>query len=203
MLKNINEHLTNEIASLVGRDSSSFVINASMLEVHVPAVKLMQVIRFLYDDAKLCFHQLVDLFGIDYPARSKRFEVVYNLLSIKFNYRVCIKVKVSEEESVPSLHSIYPNAIWYQREVFDMYGVDFSNSSDNRRILTDYEFEGHPLRKDFPLTGYKQVRYDFEKRKVVYEPVSLVQEYRNFDFISPWEGTDYKLPGDEKAEENK
>lgn len=203
MLKNINEHLTNEISSLVGRDSSSFVINSSMLEVHIPAVKLMQVIRFLYDDAKLCFHQLVDLFGIDYPARSKRFEVVYNLLSIKFNYRVCIKVKVSEEESVPSLHSIYPNAIWYQREVFDMYGVDFSNSTDNRRILTDYEFEGHPLRKDFPLTGYKQVRYDFEKRKVVYEPVSLVQEYRNFDFISPWEGTDYKLPGDEKAGENK
>ncbi|MEQ9116352.1 MAG: NADH-quinone oxidoreductase subunit C [Rickettsiales bacterium] len=203
MLKNINEHITNEVASLVGRNEAKFVVNKSMLEVHIAPEKLMQVLRFLCGDDKLCFIQLVDLFGLDYPARSKRFEVVYNLLSTKFNYRVCIKVKVSEEDKIPSVHEIYPNAIWFQREVYDMYGVEFSNSPDSRRILTDYGFEGHPLRKDFPLSGYKEVRYDIEKRKVVYEPVNLVQEYRHFDFISPWEGTDYKLPGDEKAEEQK
>jgi NADH-quinone oxidoreductase subunit C len=145
------------------------------------------------------FHQLIDICGADYPQRSRRFDVVYHLLSLTQNIRVRIKVMTDEVVPVPSVRSIYPNADWYEREAFDMYGILFSNHPDLRRLLTDYGFDGHPLRKDFPMTGHVEVRYDEEQKRVVYEPVKLVQEYRKFDFLSPWEGAQYVLPGDEKA----
>ncbi len=145
------------------------------------------------------FHQLIDVCGADYPKRARRFDVVYHLLSLTQNIRVRIKVQTDEIVPVPSIRSVYPNADWYERETFDMYGVLFANHPDLRRLLTDYGFDGHPLRKDFPMTGHVEVRYDEEQKRVVYEPVKLVQEYRKFDFMSPWEGAQYVLPGDEKA----
>ena len=148
------------------------------------------------------FHQLIDICGADYPKRPLRFDVVYHLLSLTNNIRVRVKVMTDEVVPVPSIRSVYPNADWYEREAFDMYGVLFSNHPDLRRLLTDYGFEGHPLRKDFPMTGHVEVRYDEEQKRVVYEPVKLVQEYRKFDFLSPWEGAQYVLPGDEKAAQN-
>lgn len=203
MLKNINEHLINQISDLLGKDNTAFIENSTLLEIHMPKEKLIQVIRFLQEDDKLYFTTLIDVFGVDYPLREKRFEIIYNLLSTKFNYRVAIKIMVSEEEEAPSICKLFSNAIWYEREIYDMYGIKFADNPDMRRILTDYGFEGHPLRKDFPLTGYKEVRYDFEQERVIYEPVKLVQDYRKFDFISPWSGTEYHLPGDEKAENQK
>ncbi len=148
---------------------------------------------FLRDNDKFCFTILTDLMGADYLDREMRFEVVYNLLSIRKNLRVLIRTAVGEDESSFSVANIFSNAVWLEREVWDMYGIDFKNSPDLRRILTDYEFEGHPLRKDFPLTGYKEVRYDDVSKKVIYEPVVLQQEYRDFDFISPWEGPHYAM----------
>ncbi|CAL4867607.1 NADH-quinone oxidoreductase chain 5 [Asticcacaulis sp. MM231] len=145
------------------------------------------------------FHQLIDVCGVDYPKRTRRFDVVYHLLSLTQNIRLRIKVQTDEVVPVPSIRSVYPNADWYEREAFDMYGMLFSNHPDLRRLLTDYGFEGHPLRKDFPMTGHVEVRYDEEQKRVVYEPVKLTQEYRRFDFLSPWEGAQYVLPGDEKA----
>lgn len=145
------------------------------------------------------FHQLIDLCGADYPKRTLRFDVVYHLLSLTQNIRLRVKVMTDEAVPVASIRSVYPNADWYEREAFDMYGMLFSGHPDLRRILTDYGFEGHPLRKDFPMTGHVEVRYDEEQKRVVYEPVKLVQEYRRFDFLSPWEGASYVLPGDEKA----
>ena len=145
------------------------------------------------------FHQLIDLTGVDHPKRERRFDVVYHLLSMTQNIRIRIKVTTDEVVPVPSVREVYPNADWYEREAFDMYGMMFSNHPDLRRMLTDYGFQGHPLRKDFPMTGYVEVRYDEEQKRVVYEPVKLVQEYRKFDFLSPWEGAEYILPGDEKA----
>ena len=145
------------------------------------------------------FHQLIDVCGADYPKRKRRFDVVYHLLSLNHNIRLRLKVQTDEVVPVPSIRSVYPNADWYERETFDMYGVLFSGHPDLRRLLTDYGFEGHPLRKDFPMTGHVEVRYDEEQKRVVYEPVKLVQEYRKFDFLSPWEGAQYVLPGDEKA----
>ncbi len=145
------------------------------------------------------FHQLIDICGADYPRRARRFDVVYHLLSLTKNIRVRIKVTTDEIEPVPSIRTVYPNADWYEREAFDMYGMMFSGQPDLRRLLTDYGFSGHPLRKDFPMTGHVEVRYDEEQKRVVYEPVKLVQEYRKFDFLSPWEGASYVLPGDEKA----
>ena len=155
---------------------------------------------FLRDSPNLLFRQLMDVCGVDYPSRSKRFEIVYQLLSLKYNLRMMVKVNAAENEVVPSVTEVYKAANWFEREVWDMYGVRFSNHPDLRRILTDYGFEGHPQRKDFPLTGYVELRYDNEQKKVVYEPVKLDQEFRSFDFLSPWEGTDYVLPGDEKVE---
>jgi len=146
------------------------------------------------------FHQLIDLTGVDYPKRARRFDVVYHLLSLTQNIRLRIKVETDEVVPVASAREIYPNADWYEREAFDMYGILFAGHPDLRRILTDYGFEGHPLRKDFPMTGYVEVRYDDEQKRVVYEPVKLTQEYRKFDFLSPWEGAQYVLPGDEKAQ---
>ncbi len=145
------------------------------------------------------FHQLIDICGADYPQRPQRFDVVYHLLSLTKNIRVRVKVMADETVPVPSIRTVYPNADWYEREAFDMYGMLFSGQPDLRRLLTDYGFSGHPLRKDFPMTGHVEVRYDEEQKRVVYEPVKLVQEYRKFDFLSPWEGAQYVLPGDEKA----
>jgi len=145
------------------------------------------------------FHQLIDVCGADYPQRAHRFDVVYHLLSLTKNLRIRVKVMTNEAEPVPSIREVFPNADWYEREAFDMYGILFSNHPDLRRLLTDYGFEGYPLRKDFPMTGHVEVRYDEAQKRVVYEPVKLVQEFRKFDFMSPWEGAQYVLPGDEKA----
>lgn len=167
--------------------------------LHVGAEYLVGLLTFLRDNSSAQCKQLIDICGVDYPEREKRFEVVYQLLSLKHNQRVTVKVVADEYDLVPSATGIFNSAGWFERETFDMYGVKFSGHPDLRRILTDYGFEGHPQRKDFPLTGYVEVRYDDEKKRVVYEPVTLQQEFRNFEFLSPWEGTDYMLPGDEKA----
>ena len=157
---------------------------------------IVDVITFLHDHES--FISIVDIAGVDYPERDERFEVVYHLLSPKQNLRVRVKVSTDEEQPVASLTGLFPGAIWYEREAYDLYGILFSGHPDLRRLLTDYGFEGHPLRKDFPLTGFVEVRYDQDEARVVYEPVKLTQEFRNFDFLSPWEGTEYVLPGDEK-----
>lgn len=159
-------------------------------------IRLMTVLR---DDSNCQFKVLASVCGADYPAREKRFEVVYNLLSLKHNQRVRVKVATDEATPVPSVVGVFPSASWFERETWDLYGVLFSDHPDLRRILTDYGFEGHPLRKDFPLTGYVEVRYDEEQKRVVYEPVKLAQDFRTFDFTSPWEGMTRQLPGDEKA----
>ncbi|MGI4753540.1 MAG: NADH-quinone oxidoreductase subunit C [Janthinobacterium lividum] len=160
---------------------------------------LLPFLKTIKESEELRFTVLTDLFGSDFPERAKRFEVVYNLLSLKLNKRLIIKTYVSEYESIPSAMSIFNAACWYEREVYDMFGINFDGNDDKRRILTDYEFEGHPLRKDFPLTGYTQVKYDEQTKKVAYEPVNLDIEYREFDFSSPWHSPTYVLPGDEKA----
>jgi NADH-quinone oxidoreductase subunit C len=158
------------------------------------------VLTRLRDAPNLLFEQLIDVCGVDYPDRPLRFEVVYNLLSVSHNLRVRVKVATDEDTPVPSVVGVYPSANWFEREAWDLYGIFFSDHPDLRRILTDYGFDGHPLRKDFPLTGYVELRYDPDQRRVVYEPVKLTQEFRTFDFASPWEAiTDIQLPGDEKA----
>lgn len=177
------------------------LINGELV-VTVQATGLLKIARFLRDDANCLFKQCIDICGVDYPEREKRFEVVYNLLSLKHNLRIRLKVLTDEDRAVPSVTSIWPVANWFERETWDMYGVFFADHPDLRRILTDYGFDGHPLRKDFPLTGYVEVRYDDEQRRVVYEPVKLTQDFRSFDFLSPWEGMTRAapvLPGDEKA----
>lgn len=163
---------------------------------------LVDVVRFLRDDPRASFVNLVDICAVDWPARAERFDIVYHLLSPVQNLRVRLKVSTDEVTPVPSLCGLYPAADWYEREAYDLYGVVFDGHPDLRRILTDYGFDGHPLRKDFPLTGFVEVRYDEEVKRVVYEPVRLAQQFRDFDFLSPWEGTDYVLPGDEKAKAN-
>ena len=157
------------------------------------------VIKFLRDDPKCRFEVLCDICGVDYPNRPLRFEVVYNLLSMSLNQRIRLKVETDEEQPVPSVVGLYSSAGWWERETWDLFGIYFADNPDLRRILTDYGFEGHPLRKDFPLTGYVELRYDEDQKAVVYEPVKLQQEFRSFDFLSPWEGMDKILPGDEKA----
>lgn len=157
------------------------------------------VLRTLRDDHE--YQQLMEMAGVDYPDRAERFEVVYMLLSVTKNHRLMVKLSASEDTPVPTVTTLWPNAGWLEREVFDMYGVLFDGNTDLRRILTDYGFEGHPFRKDFPLTGYTELRYSEEDKRVVYEPVELAQDLRQFDFMSPWEGAEYVLPGDEKAEE--
>jgi NADH-quinone oxidoreductase subunit C len=161
--------------------------------------EILPFLKFLKDSTNLRFTVLTDLFAADFPDRKRRFEIVYNLLSLEYNTRIIVKFHAAIDEEVPSVTEIFKAAGWYEREVFDMYGVIFSGSPDLRRILTDYGFVGHPLRKDFPLTGHLQVKYDETLQKVVYVPVSLDQDYRNFDFMSPWQGPNYVLPGDEKA----
>jgi NADH-quinone oxidoreductase subunit C len=160
---------------------------------------IVKVATFLRDDERCQFWSLIDVTAIDWPARARRFDVVYHFLSPKLNLRLRMKVEVDETTAVPSLIDVFPGANWFERETYDLYGVLFSGHPDMRRILTDYGFEGHPLRKDFPLTGFVEVRYDDEQKRVVYETVQLTQEFRNFDFLSPWEGPGYPLPGDEKA----
>ena len=161
--------------------------------------QIVKVMTALRDDPRFLFEVLIDICGVDYPARPERFDVVYHLLSPRRNQRIRVKVTTDEDHPVPSLVDVFPAANWFEREAYDMYGILFSGHPDLRRLLTDYGFEGYPLRKDFPLTGYVEVRYDDEQKRVVYEPVRLNQEFRNFDFESPWEGTNYVLPGDEKA----
>ncbi|MCV6593294.1 MAG: NADH-quinone oxidoreductase subunit C [Silicimonas sp.] len=161
---------------------------------------LVSFVDFLKADKTCLFSTLIDITAVDYPAREARFDVVYHFLSMYQNHRVRVKVAAREEDILPSIIEVHPSANWFEREVFDMFGILFSNHPDLRRILTDYGFRGYPLRKDFPTTGYTEVRYSEEQKRVVYEPVSLVQEYRQFDFMSPWEGAEYILPGDDKAE---
>ena len=161
---------------------------------------IVKVLTFLRDDVNCRFQQLMDLCGVDYPEREKRFDVVYNLLSLTHNMRVRVKVETDEETPVPSVSGVFSSATWWEREAWDLFGIYFSEHPDLRRIMTDYGFDGHPLRKDFPLTGYVEVRYDDEQKRVVYEPVKLTQEFRTFDFLSPWEGVQGVLPGDEKAD---
>ncbi len=169
------------------------------LTVETSADEITKVLKFLRDDGRCRFEVLIDLAGVDYPERSQRFDVVYHLLSPRSGQRVRVKVRTDEATPVPSAVEIYSAANWYEREAFDMYGILFSDHPDLRRLLTDYGFQGHPLRKEFPLTGHVEVRYDDSLKRVVYEPVKLTQEYRSFDFESPWEAPDYVLPGDEKA----
>ncbi len=170
------------------------------LIVLVQRSAIIQVLKFLRDDSQTQFKVLVDLCGVDYPEREERFDVVYNLLSVKHNQRVRVKVTTDEVTPVPTATGLYSAAGWLEREAWDLYGVFFADHPDLRRLLTDYGFEGHPLRKDFPLTGHVELRYDERRKRVVYDPVKLPQEFRTFDFMSPWEGVTRALPGDEKAE---
>ena len=192
-----------EIAALMEARLPEAVVSHSIavgeLTVIVALDKLPEAVKFLRDDPACQFTTLVDVSGVDWPAREQRFDVVYHFLSMRQNLRIRLKVHVREDEIVPSIVGLHPSANWFERETFDMYGVYFSGHPDLRRILTDYGFRGHPLRKDFPTTGYVEVRYDEEAKRVVYEPVKLTQDYRQFDFMSPWEGAEYILPGDDKA----
>lgn len=170
------------------------------LTLTVPSASIANFVGWLKADPSAGFSTLIDITAVDYPEREARFDVVYHFLSMYQNHRIRLKAAVREDEMVPSITGTHPSANWFEREVFDMFGILFSGHPDLRRILTDYGFRGYPLRKDFPTTGYTEVRYDEAQKRVVYEPVKLVQEYRQFDFMSPWEGADYILPGDEKKE---
>ncbi len=196
-LEELATHLEAELSSAV----QGCVIAKGELTLRVAPEEVVRVLAALRDDAQCLFQVLIDICGVDYPEREKRFEVVYHLLSPRKNRRIRVKCEVDESTPVPSAVGVFPAANWFEREAYDMYGILFSDHPDLRRILTDYGFNGHPLRKDFPLTGYVEVRYDDAQKRVVYEPVKLTQEFRSFDFMSPWEGTDYVLPGDEKAKQ--
>ena len=191
--------LGDHIAQAFPQDVTATAIAHEELMVEVRRDAVTRVLAFLRDDPKCLFEVLVDICGVDYPDRPERFDVVYNLLSVKKNLRVRVKTTASEDTPVPSATGLFSAAGWFERETWDLYGIYFADHPDLRRLLTDYGFEGHPLRKDFPLTGYVEVRYDEEQKRVVYEPVKLKQEFRSFDFISPWEGMNHILPGDEKA----
>jgi len=191
--------LGKTIAGALGASVTGYALAYHELTVTAQAGDIVAVMRFLRDDERCLFCNLIDVTAVDWPSRERRFDVVYHLLSPKHNQRVRVKVETGEGLPVPSIIDVFPAADWFERETYDLYGVVFSGHPDMRRILTDYGFDGHPLRKDFPLTGFVEVRYDDELKRVVYEPVRLQQEFRNFDFLSPWEGTDYGLPGDEKA----
>jgi len=195
VLEKLKTHCVEHLGQAIEEASLKF----GELNLRVHRDDILKVLQFLHDDEACQFVCLIDISGVDYPARLERFDIVYHLLSPRRNLRLRVKVATDEAHDVPSACAIYAGAEWYERETYDMYGVLFSDHPDLRRILTDYGFEGHPLRKDFPVTGFVECRYDGEARRVVYEPVLLRQEMRNFDFLSPWEGTDYVLPGDEKA----
>ncbi len=191
------KELGDHIAQATGAVPS---VRLGELMLETTPEKLIALLTFLRDDPKCLFKQLCDVSGVDWPERAKRFDVVYNLLSLKNNPRVRVKVQTDEVSPVPSAASVFSSANWFERETYDLYGVWFSDHPDLRRILTDYGFEGHPLRKDFPLTGFVELRWDDVQKRVIYEPVKLQQEFRRFDFLSPWEGDIHRaLPGDEKA----
>ena len=192
------------LQAIAGAATAAFpAVAASMafgeLTLTAPASDNLAVLKFLRDDAHCAFISIIDVCGVDNPSRELRFDVVYHLLSPTKNARVRLKVETDEATPVASAVEIFPGVLWFEREAYDLYGILFSGHPDLRRLLTDYGFEGYPLRKDFPMTGFVEVRWDDEVKRVVYEPVRLSQEFRNFDFMSPWEGTDYVLPGDEKA----
>ncbi len=196
-LKDLGDYIAGQLPDeVLGTE-----INLGELMVSAKAEGIVKVLSFLRDDVNCRFKQLMDVCGVDYPDRDPRFEIVYNLLSLTNNNRIRVKVRTDEDTPVPSVTNVFSAANWWEREAWDLFGIYFSDHPDLRRILSDYGFEGHPLRKDFPLTGYVEVRYDDDKKRVVYEPVKLTQEFRNFDFLSPWEGVQRLLPGDEKAVE--
>jgi NADH-quinone oxidoreductase subunit C len=191
--------LAERLAAFLPNAVQGHEIHHGELSVRVVRDNILEVLGFLRDDLGCRFTVLCDICGVDYPDRPERFEVIYNLLSMSHNLRIRVKVETDEEQPVPSATGLFSAAGWWEREAWDLYGVYFSDHPDLRRILTDYGFDGHPLRKDFPLTGYVELRYDEDQKRVVYEPVKLKQEFRSFDFLSPWEGMDRILPGDEKA----
>lgn len=193
----------DDLAEMVSGHAESAILDHGIefdqLTLRVQREAIVDVVRFLRDDPRAAFISLVDICAVDWPARAERFDVVYHLLSPVQNQRIRLKLSTDERTPVPSLTGLFPAADWFEREAYDLFGVLFTDHPDLRRLLTDYGFDGHPLRKDFPLTGHVEVRYDDEAKRVVYEPVKLAQQFRDFDFLSPWEGTDYVLPGDEKA----
>ncbi|HET6159194.1 MAG TPA: NADH-quinone oxidoreductase subunit C [Dongiaceae bacterium] len=200
-MTNVYRELGDFIAAALGPAVDHVEVRLGELALTCAPGNLIKVMKFLKSDSNCRFEMLVDICGADYPDREKRFDTVYNLLSLKHNYRVRVKVPLTEDEAVPSMVGLWPVAGWFEREAYDMFGIFFEGNSDLRRILTDYGFEGHPFRKDFPLTGYVEMRYDMTQKRVIYEPVKLRQEFRTFDFESPWEGMlqPRRLPGDEKA----
>ena len=199
----INESLIDlaeHVAESLGDDVQSHEVVKGEIILHAKRENIGKVLQFLRDDTECEFKMLVSLCGVDYPDRAQRFDVVYNLLSLSQNNRIRVKITAGEEDFVPTVTGVFSTAGWFEREAWDLYGIYFDGHNDLRRILTDYGFEGHPLRKDFPLTGHVELRYDEEQRRVVYEPVHLTQDFRSFDYLSPWEGmTDVQLPGDEKG----
>ena len=190
--------IQERVVALLGDRIIEQSIAFGELTVRVHRETILDAVRMLHDDPQTQFWSMVDVCGADYPERDERFDVVYHLLSPTKNARIRLKVHTDDETPVPSITPVFPGADWFEREAYDFYGILFSGHPDLRRILTDYGFDGYPLRKDFPTTGYVEVRYDEERKRVVYEPVKLAQEFRQFDYLSPWEGTDYVLPGDEK-----
>jgi NADH-quinone oxidoreductase subunit C len=194
-LEELGEHIAAALPAAIGARE----IAHGELIVAVERAHIVDALKFLRDDPECLFKVLIDICGVDYTERPQRFDVVYNLLSLKHNHRIRLKVYASEGDAVPSATGVFSAAGWFEREAWDLFGIYFADHPDLRRILTDYGFEGHPMRKDFPLTGYVEVRYDEEQKRVVYEPVKLKQEFRSFDFLSPWEGMNEILPGDEKA----
>ena len=197
------QEIATKLAETFGDDYLSHQLWQEELTLVIQRESITKVLTYLRDHGDYLFKQLIDLCGVDYPEREQRFEVVYHLLSVKYNRRLRLKVYTDENSPVPSATAVYSAANWWEREAWDLFGIHFEGHPDLRRLLTDYGFEGHPLRKDFPLTGYVEVRYDDERKRVVYEDVQLPQAYRNFDFLSPWEGITPLLPGDEKATGNR
>tara|TARA_B100000579_G_C22566978_1_gene727104 strand:+ start:172 stop:813 length:642 start_codon:yes stop_codon:yes gene_type:complete len=202
-IRNLND--LNGILKISFKDDIiDSLINNNELDILVQKNAIKPIVKFLRDDSNSLFTQLIDIFAVDYPEKQKRFQIIYRLLSMTHNQRLLVRVDLSDGESIESISEIFSNSNWFEREVWDMYGVLFSGHPDLRRILTDYGFEGHPQRKDFPLTGYLELRYDETEKRVVYDKVKLDQQFRNFDFLSPWEGAEHAhnqvtLPGDEKA----
>ena len=195
------DQLGQAIVSALGGAATGHALAHGQLTLSAQAGDIVKVMQFLRDDERCLFWCIIDITAIDWPERERRFDVVYHLLSPKRNQRIRVKVQTDESTPVPSVISVYRGADWFEREAYDLYGVLFSGHPDLRRLLTDYGFEGYPLRKDFPLTGFVEVRWDDELKRVVYDPVRLAQEFRDFDFLSPWEGPEYGLPGDEKAKQ--
>ncbi|MFC7051313.1 NADH-quinone oxidoreductase subunit C [Hansschlegelia quercus] len=195
------QKLAAHIAAGLGSKIGAAAVALGELTLRCEAGDVVEVVTFLRDDPECRFVSFIDVCGVDWPARAKRFDVVYHLLSPYKNARIRLKLETDDETPVASITPVFPGALWFEREAYDLYGILFTGHPDLRRLLTDYGFEGHPLRKDFPTTGFVEVRWDDEVKRVVYEPVRLNQEFRNFDFLSPWEGVDYVLPGDEKAKQ--